>query len=82
MLIERYKEGSSTILADKINSGAEITLNDLIDAIQKEDVLSIEIWNISGLILKSNRRINEYFQSGIIYSWRRSFIQMSISAAD
>jgi len=43
MLIERYKEGSSTILADKINSGAEITLNDLIDAIQKEDVLSIEI---------------------------------------
>ena len=48
MLLERYKEGSSTILSDKINAGEEITLKDLIDAIMKEDVLAIEILELIG----------------------------------
>lgn len=43
ILYERYKAGSSTILSDKIDKGETIGLNDLIDAIRKEDVLSIEI---------------------------------------
>lgn len=42
-LLERYREGSSTILAPKIEAQEEISLADLIEAIQKEDVLSIEI---------------------------------------
>ena len=42
-LLERYKEGSNTILASKIDAGEYIGLSDLIDAIQKEDMLSIEI---------------------------------------
>lgn len=42
-LMERHKEGSSTILAPKIEAGESISLFDLIDAIQKEDVLCIEI---------------------------------------
>ena len=40
---ERYKEGSNTILASKIDAGEYIGLSDLIDAIHKEDMLSIEI---------------------------------------
>lgn len=43
MLIERHQQGSSTILADKIEAGDEISLNDLIDAIRKGDVLTIDI---------------------------------------
>ena len=42
-LLERYKEGSNTILASKIDAGEYIGLSDLIDAIHKEDMLSIEI---------------------------------------
>lgn len=43
MLLERYKEGSSTILAEKIDAGENVLLKDLIGSIQKEDVLAIEI---------------------------------------
>jgi len=42
-VLERYKEGSSTILAKKIDAGDNISLTNLMEAIQKEDVLSIEI---------------------------------------
>lgn len=51
ILLERYKEGSSTILAAKIDSGENISLSDLIEAIQKEDVLCIEILEQIGLKL-------------------------------
>ena len=43
VLLERYKEGSNTILAGKINAQKGIELSDLIEAIHKEDMLSIEI---------------------------------------
>ena len=42
ILVERYKQGSSTILADKIDSQDEISLEDLITAIRKGDVLTID----------------------------------------
>lgn len=51
MLLERYKEGSNTILANKIENNEYIGLSDLIDAIQKEDMLSIEILEEIGLNL-------------------------------
>ena len=50
-LLERYREGSSTILAPKIEAQEEISLADLIEAIQKEDVLSIEILEQIGINL-------------------------------
>lgn len=51
ILRERYKEGSTTILAKKIDSGEDISLTDLIEAIHKEDVLCIEILEKMGLNL-------------------------------
>ena len=50
-LLERYREGSSTILAAKIDKNEKITLADMIEAIQKEDVLCIEILEEMGLNL-------------------------------
>ena len=43
ILLERYKEGSNTILSDKIDNNKYISFDDLIDAIRKEDILCIEI---------------------------------------
>lgn len=51
LLLERYREGSSTILAKKIEAQEEISLADLIEAIHKEDVLSIEILEQIGINL-------------------------------
>ena len=51
ILIERYKEGSNTILASKIDAGEQITLNDMIDAIHKEDMLTIDILEEIGMNL-------------------------------
>lgn len=51
MLLERYKAGSSTILSKKIDTGEHIGLNDLIEAIHREDMLSIEILEEIGLTL-------------------------------
>lgn len=50
-LLERYKEGCSTILAAKIDKKENITMADMIEAIQKEDVLCIEILEEMGLNL-------------------------------
>lgn len=50
-LLERHKEGSSTIMAGKIKNNEQITLLDLVEAIHKEDVLSIEILEQIGLHL-------------------------------
>lgn len=43
ILIERVKNGSNTILQEKIDSGKPLLLEDIIDAALEEDVLSIEI---------------------------------------
>lgn len=51
ILYERYREGSSTILSKKIDKEETIGLNDLMEAIRKEDVLSIEILEKMGVNL-------------------------------
>lgn len=51
ILYERYKAGSSTILSGKIDKGENVGLYDLVEAIQKEDVLSIEILERMGVNL-------------------------------
>ncbi|MEG1587028.1 MAG: ROK family transcriptional regulator [Bacteroidales bacterium] len=50
-LIEKYKKGCSTILSDKIDSGDRLTLEDILDAIKKDDILSIELVESAGRIL-------------------------------
>lgn len=50
-LLERYNDGCSTILADKIEQKDDITLTDLIEAIQKEDILCIDILEQMGVNL-------------------------------
>lgn len=50
-LLEKYREGSSTILAKKIDNSEDITMADMIEAIQKEDVLCIEILEEMGVNL-------------------------------
>lgn len=41
--VERLSEGRISILSDKYNAGEQITLDDIVDAVLKEDVLAIEI---------------------------------------
>lgn len=50
-LLERYKEGSSTILAGRIDNNEKISLTQMIEAILKEDVLCIEILEEMGVSL-------------------------------
>lgn len=51
ILMERYNDGCSTILANKIKQKENISLNDLVDATNKEDMLCIEIMEQIGLNL-------------------------------
>lgn len=51
ILMERYKQGSTTILSDTIKEKGEVSLNDFVDAVLKEDVLAIEIVEQIGLHL-------------------------------
>lgn len=43
MLIERIKGGASSSLSSKVLQGETVTLNDIIDAVTKEDILCIDI---------------------------------------
>lgn len=43
MLIERIKGGASSVLSDKVLNGETVTLNDILDAVKKEDMLCIDI---------------------------------------
>lgn len=51
ILVERYRKGSNTILAQKLDSGEEISLGDLLEAVRKEDVLCIDILEKMGVNL-------------------------------
>lgn len=51
MLLERYKQGSTTVLADKLEKNGDITLMEFVDAVWKEDVLAIEIVERVGTLL-------------------------------
>lgn len=50
-LLESVKNGATTRLSARINTGDEISLDDIIDAILKEDVLCIELVEEIGLKL-------------------------------
>lgn len=43
ILTEKYKAGSSTLLAEKIDSEKGVSLGEFVDAVLKEDVLAIEV---------------------------------------
>ena len=43
ILLERIESGESSILSERVKTNTVITLDDIIDAIHKEDVLCIEI---------------------------------------
>ncbi|MDO5571960.1 MAG: ROK family transcriptional regulator [Bacteroidales bacterium] len=49
--LENYKSGHTTILKDKIEAGNEIVLNDILDAVKKDDILSIELIESAGRTL-------------------------------
>lgn len=51
ILLERYKQGSTTVLSSIIDERGDITLREFVDAVQKEDVLAIEIVESVGLQL-------------------------------
>lgn len=48
MFLEKLREGRVSTLSDKYNRGEEISLEDILDALQKEDVLAIEIMESVG----------------------------------
>lgn len=50
-LIARLSDGSACLLADKYNRGEEISLDDIMEALRKEDVLTIEIVEGVGSVL-------------------------------
>lgn len=43
MLIEQVERGATSILSDKISKGERITLDNIIEAVNKEDILCIDI---------------------------------------
>ena len=48
IFLEKLKQGRVSMLSEKFNKGEEITLNDILDALQKEDVLAIETLDAVG----------------------------------
>ena len=42
LVMERMKQGQASLLAEKFNRGEEIALDDILDAVRKEDVVAIE----------------------------------------
>ncbi len=51
IFIEKLKSGRASTLSDKFNSGKEISLNDILNAVNEEDVLAIEVIEEAGLVL-------------------------------
>lgn len=43
IFMEKLKEGRTSMLADKFNKGESISIDDIIDAVNEEDVLAIEV---------------------------------------
>lgn len=51
ILNEKLREGRTSTLSEKFNKGEEIELNDIIDAVNEEDVLCIEVIEEIGTVL-------------------------------
>lgn len=43
ILLEKLKEGRSSILSEKLSKGESLTLDDILNAVNEEDVLAIEV---------------------------------------
>ena len=51
IFIEKLREGRASLLSEKINKGEEITLMDILNAVNEEDVLAIEVVEEIGTVL-------------------------------
>ena len=51
MLLERIRQGSSSVLENKVKEDGDISLADIVEAIRMEDVLTIEIVEDVGMLL-------------------------------
>ncbi len=51
VFLEKLREGRASILSEKFNSGKEITLNDILNAVNEEDMLAIEVVEEIGTVL-------------------------------
>lgn len=51
ILLEKLAEGRASMLAEKYNRGETISLNDIINAVNEEDVLAIEVVEKIGTVL-------------------------------
>ena len=51
MLLERIRQGSSSVLENKVKEDGDISLADIVEAIRMEDVLTIEIVEEVGMLL-------------------------------
>lgn len=54
VLLERIKNGENSILSKKVKAGEVVTLDDIINAVNKEDILCIEIIEDIGMKLGKN----------------------------
>ncbi len=51
IFMEKLKEGRASMLSEKFNSGEEITIDDILNAVNEEDVLAIEVVENVGSVL-------------------------------
>ena len=51
IIMEKLREGRSSLLSDKYSKGEDITLEDITDAVLEEDVLAIEVIEEIGTVL-------------------------------
>ena len=51
IFMEKLREGRASTLSDKFNNGEEISLNDILNAVNEEDMLAIEVVEEIGSVL-------------------------------
>ncbi len=87
ILMERLAEGRASILADKFHSGQEIMLEDILMAIEEEDVLAIEvIEEIGGVLGRAIAGIINVFNPELVViggkmAGAREYLMLPIKAA-
>lgn len=87
ILMERLAEGRASILADKFHSGQEIMLEDILKAIEEEDVLAIEvIEEIGGVLGRAIAGIINVFNPELVViggkmAGAREYLMLPIKAA-
>lgn len=67
IITEKLKEGQASILSDKFNRGEEITLDDILNALKEEDVLSIEaVEEIGATLGRAIAGLINIFNPGVV----------------